>query len=198
MTRLQPLTYQDSRAEQQALWDQLVASRGDSLDLIDDNGSLRGPFHAFVLRPEIGAPLAQVGAAIRFGSTLETRLLEIAICTVGARWKSNFEFWAHRQMAESAGVSADVLDAMAHGNTPPFTHTDEEIVWQFAHELCHEGAVTDATYLNAQALLGEQAVVELIHTIGYYCHISLILNATKAALPPGETPTWPESPPQNP
>lgn len=197
MTRLQPLPYQDLQAEQQVLWDQIVASRGDALDLVDDNGSLRGPFHAFVLRPEIGAPLAKVGAAIRFGSSLEARLLEIAICTVGARWQSNFEFWAHRRMAETAGVSAAVLDALAKGNVPAFDHTDEEVVWQFAHELCHDGAVSDASYLNAQALLGEPAVVELIHTIGYYCHISLILNATKAALPPGETPMWP-SPPATP
>jgi len=191
MTRLRPLTYDDTQGDQRQVWDHIQRTRGSGLDLIDENGSLRGPFHAFVLRPEIGAPLAEVGAAIRFASSLEARLLEIAICTVGARWKSNFEFWAHRRLASQAGVSDELLDALAEGATPAFQHADEEIVWRFAHQLCHEGAVEDPIYLNAEALLGEQAVVELIHTIGYYSHISMILNATRAALPPGETPQWP-------
>lgn len=191
MTRLQPFTHDQTSPDQRVLWDALVESRGDALDLIDADGSLRGPFHAFVLRPEIGTPLSQVGSAIRFANSIEARLLEIAICTVGAHWKSNFEFWAHRQLAERAEVAPDVLDALAAGEEPTFTHRDEEIVWRFARDLCADGTVSDSVYGNAEALLGELAVVELIHTIGYYCHISLILNATRAALPPGETPTWP-------
>lgn len=190
MSRLQPLSRDKTTEDQGDLWDAIVGSRGGALDLIDDNGSLRGPFHAFVSRPAIGKPLAEVGAAIRFASSIEARLLEIAICTVGARWQSNFEFWAHAQLAEQAGVSREVLASLAAGENPAFDHRDEEVVWRFARDLVTDGDVSDAVYGNAEALLGEGALVELIHTIGYYSHISLILNATRATLPPGETPMW--------
>ena len=45
-----------------------------------------GPFNAWVTAPGIGGRLADLGAALRFESSIERRLLEVTIITVGARW----------------------------------------------------------------------------------------------------------------
>jgi len=179
------LTYDASNPQQQALWDAIVASRGKALDLTTAEGRLAGPFEAFVRRPDLGEHLIKVGGVIRFGSSLETRLLELAITTVGARWKSEFEFWAHSALALEAGVDQSVIDALAAGDPPSFVNEDEAAIYAYTMTLVTEGHVDQATYDAAIGAVGVDAVVDLTHTIGYYSQISFILNAFQVPLPEG-------------
>ena len=185
MSRLPLLTYDASNPQQQALWDAIVASRGKALDLTTAEGRLAGPFEAFVRRPDLGEHLIKVGGVIRFGSSLETRLLELAITTVGARWKSEFEFWAHSALALEAGVDQSVIDALAAGDPPSFVNEDEAAIYAYTMTLVTEGHVDQATYDAAIGAVGVDAVVDLTHTIGYYSQISFILNAFQVPLPEG-------------
>ena len=105
MTRLRSLTRAELSDEQGELWDGIVDSRGGGgLDLFDQDGGLVGPFNAFVHVPKIGKRLTSLGGLLRFRTTIERRLSEVAICTVGAHWHSEFEFWAHAPMALEHGV----------------------------------------------------------------------------------------------
>ena len=72
-----------------------------------------GPFNAWVTAPGIGGRLAELGAALRFASSIERRLLEVAIIMVGARWQAEFEWWAHSRMALRHGVNHEAVDAIA-------------------------------------------------------------------------------------
>src|SRR3954467_565621 len=115
MSRL-PLPTRDALPpEGQQVWDSITASRGS---IVTDEGALMGPFNAWVTAPGIGARLAEPGAARRFGASIERRLLEVAIITVGARWQAEFEWWAHSRMALQHGVSQEAVDAIARGTTP--------------------------------------------------------------------------------
>ncbi|HEY2488197.1 MAG TPA: carboxymuconolactone decarboxylase family protein, partial [Streptosporangiaceae bacterium] len=79
--------------------------------LVNEEGGLAGPFNAFVHAPDVGQHLALLGRVLRFGTSLERRLTEVAIITVGARWKAEFEWWAHAGMARRHGVPDAVVDA---------------------------------------------------------------------------------------
>ena len=74
------------------VWDSITANRG-----IHRHGRRRAD--GTVQRLGDGARhrrrLAELGAALRFESSIERRLLEVAIITVGARWRAEFEWWAH-------------------------------------------------------------------------------------------------------
>ncbi len=72
---------------------------------------------------------------LRFGTSLERRLTEVAIITVGARWKAEFEWWAHARMARRHGVADAVIDAIGRGEDPPFQADDERTVYAAAREL---------------------------------------------------------------
>jgi len=184
MARLPLLSYNAADDQQRALWDQIVASRGQSLNLTTTEGRLAGPFEAFVLRPHLGEHLIQVGAAVRFGSSLESHLLELAITTVGARWKSEFEFWAHSALALEAGIDKAVVDSLAAGETPNFADAAQKAVYDYALALSTHGSVDQVIYEAAIDAVGVDSVVDLTHTIGYYSHISFILNAFDVPLPP--------------
>jgi 4-carboxymuconolactone decarboxylase len=189
MTRLRRLTRPELSEAQAAVWDSITDSRGTGVQLIED-GALLGPFNAFVHVPELGRRLSSLGALLRFRTSIDRRLSEIAICTVGAHWRSEFEFWAHAPMALEHGVAQDVVDALRDGRTPAFERDDERIVHAVAHQLLTDRRVDAATYAVAERLLGETGMIELAALVGYYCTISMILNLFEVPLPAGSTPIW--------
>lgn len=189
-SRSTPITHDDATPEQRALWDELVASRGGAMSLVGPDGALVGPFNHMVTSPNLGARMGDLGHAVRFEASVERRLQELAIITVGAHWRSNFEFWAHARMALEQGVAQAPIDAMAEGRTPTFERDDEAEVHRLAAQLVGTGRVDQDTYDAVRARLGEQALVDLITTIGYYSLICLTLNAHQVPLPEGETAVW--------
>ena len=188
MSRLPALHRDDLDETGQALWDQIVSTR--STAVVDEQGGLRGPFNPWVHAPEVGRRAADLGAHLRFGVSVERRLLELAIITVGAHWKAEFEWWAHMPMAREHGVSEPVIEAIGRGATPTFEHDDERIVHAVASQLCADGHVDAKTYADAQALLGDRGLVELVTLCGYYVLVSFTLNAFDISLPPGSTPAF--------
>lgn len=190
MSRLPLLTHDEADDRQRALWDRIVESRGGAIDLTTSEGRLAGPFESFVRRPAIGEHLIEVGGVVRFASSLDAQLLELAICTVGARWRSEFEFWAHSRLGRAAGLADSVIDALAAGERPVFDDPVQFAVYDYALALCRDGRVDQAIYDAAVDALDVDAVVDLTHTIGYYTHICFVLNAFDIALPPGESPRF--------
>jgi 4-carboxymuconolactone decarboxylase len=188
MTRLHSLRHAELTDDQFHVWAAIVEGRGAAVESPD--GGLVGPFNAFVHAPEIGRRLLSLGGHLRFGTSIERRLTEVAICTVGAHWRSEFEFWAHAPMAIEHGVDPAVVDALREGRSPVFEHDDERTVHAMASQLLVDRRVDDDTYAAAGALLGDVGLVELVTLIGYYCLVSLTLNLFEVALPAGETPAW--------
>ena len=187
-SRLPDLRYDDLDPAQRSVWDAIVGSRG--ADLVNSEGGLIGPFNVFVHAPGVGRRLASLGHVVRFETSIERRLSEVAIITVGARWKAEFEWWAHARMAREHGVAAEVVDAIGRGEEPPFEADDERAVYAVARQLTDRGQVDPGAYAAARQLLGDAGMVELVSLCGYYTLVSFLLNAFTVPLPPGVTPTW--------
>jgi 4-carboxymuconolactone decarboxylase len=156
-------------------------------------GALIGPFNAFVHAPDVGRQLTALGAVLRFGTSIERRLTEVAIITVGSRWKAEFEWWAHARMAREQGVPDAVVDAIGDGDDPPFIADDERVVYTATRELALNGTLSEDSYTAAHGLLGDAGLVELVSLCGYYTLISYLLNAFAVPVPPGAEPKWPEA-----
>ena len=189
MSRLPELRRDDLDPAGQDVWDKIVGTRGDQL--VTETGGLAGPFNAFLHVPEVGRRLTSLGAALRFGTSIERRLTEVAIITVASRWKAEFEWWAHARMAREHGVPDGAVDAIGRGEVPAFEGDDERAVYAVASELARTGQVSQVSYDTARTLLGETGMVELVSLCGYYTLISFLLNAFAVPLPPGVQPVWP-------
>jgi 4-carboxymuconolactone decarboxylase len=188
MTRIPDVRREELGPEGQRLWDSIVSSGGDLV--MTAGGGLAGPFNAFVTAPDAGRRLSSLGAALRFGTSIERRLSEIAIITTGARWQAEFEWWAHAAMAREQGVAAAVVDAIGRGEDPPFQADDERAVYTVASQLGHSGRLDQQAYDAAHRFLGDAGMVELVSLCGYYTLISFLLNALAVPLPPGAAPMW--------
>jgi len=188
MTRIPYLRYDDLDSPGQEGWDGVGGARGGERG--KEQGGLIGPFNAFVHSPGVGRHLSALGGRLRFRTSIERRLSELAIITVGAAWKAEFEWWAHAQMAREQGVSDAVVDAIGRGDDPPFDAEDERAIYTVARQLTGTGQLNQKAYDAAQRLLGDEGMVELVALCGYYTLISYLLNAFAVPLPPGAVPQW--------
>ena len=187
MTRI-PYVHRDELGpEGQQLWDTIVKGRGDRV--VAGEG-LAGPFNAYVTAPGVGRRLSSLGATLRFGTSIERRLIEVAILTTGARWQAEFEWWAHASMAREHGVPDAVADAIGRGEEPPFESDDERAVYDVARQLSDSGHLDQKAYDAAHRFLGDAGMVELVSLCGYYTLVSFLLNAFAVPLPPDAAPMW--------
>lgn len=185
--RLTELEEADLNDKQRAVLDAIASGpRGAGL-------GMAGPFGVFVRAPHLGDPAQRLGGRIRFRTSLPENLKEVAICTVGAFHRSKFEFAAHDRLAQAAGVSAAPLEQLRKGEPPSF-EGDEALAWQVADQLLKLHRVDDDTYRQMVAVIGEDQMIELVMTIGYYCLISHTLNAFQIEVTDQMTDPFPDMP----
>lgn len=151
-------------------------------------GGLRGPFNALMRSPDVGNRVQHVGGYVRFSSCIGSKLTELGIILVARKWTAQYEWYAHRAIAEKAGLKPAICDAIAQGQLPAGMDADETIVYNFAKELLDTTVVSDATYNAMTARFGEPGVVDLICALGYYSLVSMVLNVAEVPLPPDAVP----------
>ncbi len=151
-------------------------------------GSMRGPFKALLQSPVLADRAQRLGAFVRFESSLPARLNELAILVVARHWTAQFEWYAHRELAEAAGLDPAIADAIALGRRPASMAADEAAIHDFALELLTTKQVSDATFARVRDLFGEAGVIDLVGALGYYTLVSMVLNVDRYELPEGVAP----------
>jgi 4-carboxymuconolactone decarboxylase len=139
-------------------------------------GGLAGPFNAMLYAPAVGQVLQELGAAIRFRTTLPPRIREMAILVVAQAWDSEYERSSHEPIGREAGLTAPEMEALRAGTDPGFTDDKERVAYSAARALVAPADLDDAQYAVAVAVLGERALVELSTLVGYYATLALQLR----------------------
>jgi 4-carboxymuconolactone decarboxylase len=168
MNRLPPLDPETLSLRQREVYQTILNSARHSVE---------GPLRAWLASPEFADQAQALGQKCRFGSSLAPRLSELAILTVAAHWKSEFEWHAHAPLALQAGLSAAVVDAVRLGSAASFANRDESIVQAFAVELLTHHRVCEQTFNAARECFGDEGVVDLIGLLGYYTLIAMTIAA---------------------
>ena len=177
--RFKPLTYAEMSAPQKKMFENLISGerRGAS-----------GPFNVLLRSPEMGDLAQQFGASMRYHSSIPPKLNELAIIITARQWTSQYEWYAHRRAAQTAGLNQSIIDAVAAGTRPASMAPDEAAVYNFVSELLTTKQVSDATFNAAKEKFGERGVVDLIGVTGYYQLVSMLLNVDRYPLPDGVKP----------
>jgi 4-carboxymuconolactone decarboxylase len=160
--------------EQAAVCAEAVAGR---------RGKVPAPMIAWLRNPELARRGQSVGELLRFETTLEPHLTELAILVCGRHWTSHHEWTAHKAMGLKAGLAAEVIAAIAARRTPKLDDGRQQAVYDVSSTLLSTGRVPDALYARGVAQLGERGMVELVGVLGYYCLVSLTLNTFELGLP---------------
>jgi 4-carboxymuconolactone decarboxylase len=144
---------------------------------------MSGPFNAWLRSPELADRLQKVGEYVRFNTSLDKRLNEMAIIMTAQYWGVQYEWYAHAPLAIKAGLDPEIVVALGAGNKPEKMKDDEAIVWEFTTQLRRDHEVNDAIYAKAVEKFGENGVMDLVAVNGYYDVVSMTLNVAHVSPP---------------
>ena len=152
------------------------------------NTELTGPPWTVLLRvPDLVIPSLQLRLHNQQNSALSPKLTEMAILLAARHLTNSYEFNAHHTLAVKAGLSAEVIAAIADGRRPDRMAEDEAILHDFCVELLQNKGVSDATYARALAKFGEAGVVEAAGLEGYYTFLAMVMNVARSPTPANAT-----------
>lgn len=157
---------EDLAPADQSIYDSIAQSRG----------VVGGPFLALLHSPELAARTAHLGSYVRFESSLEPKIIELAALVSARELQCKHEWAAHVNHAQKAGISLDIIRAVHQGkDAEDFTFEDAQIV-SFVREVLRAHRVNETTFQALYARLGERGLVELTATVGYYAMLACTLN----------------------
>ena len=67
-------------------------------------GRMSGPFNAWLRSPVLADRLQKVGEYVRFNTSLDKRINEMAILMTAQAWGAQYEWYAHAPLALKAGL----------------------------------------------------------------------------------------------
>jgi nitroreductase/alkylhydroperoxidase family enzyme len=190
--RLVPLRPEQLEPAQRRLLDAVLASprgQGGARRMVQrDDGSLTGPFDAWLRTPVVGEHLERVGMALRTDTVLPAAARETAVLVVARAWSADFEWWVHGIVARAVGVPDAAIDAIGQGRRARFEDPASQAAHDVAHELVAHRRLDTATLERARGVLGERALVEVVTLVGFYQLVSGVLESFHPPGPSGDLP----------
>jgi 4-carboxymuconolactone decarboxylase len=175
MPRLTPITSKDQvPPEAQAIVDAIAASRG----------AIQGPFSLFLHAPELAGRVAHLGAYIRFEGRLDMRVRVLAAMTVARELDAAYVWGAQTGSARRQGVPESTITAIREKHTRGVPADDAQII-DFTRRLLRDHRVDDATVEALRQRFGDDGLIELTGSIGYYAMLAMTVNACELPAGPG-------------
>lgn len=182
MSRIPALIPEKMTKAQHDIYSNIVRTRGGPW--------FHGPYDALLQQPRIAAAAQQLGEFVRFHTSLEPRLSELAILVVARHFDCEFEWYQHAPIATRSGLAPHIIEALRRNRVPTGMREDETFVYEFSHGLLKHHRVPDEIYDKAKRQLGVTGVVELTGLLGYYTLLAFTLNAHEIDLPAGAVPAF--------
>jgi len=177
--------------DQRTVYDAIVGgprSQGPQVfQMLDERGRLEGPFNSFLVNPKVGLAMQEVGAALRYTSSLSPRQREIAILELVHLERCDFERYAHERLGRAFGLTENEITALARGADCSTFRADEVVVRDVVSALQHDRHLDDDLFDRAQTLLEYESLADVVVLVGYYQMLALSLNVWETPLPAGES-----------
>ena len=81
-------------------------------------GRVPAPMVAWLQNPELASRGQKLGELLRYRTSLEPRLSELAILVCGRHWTSHHEWTAHKREGLKAGLAPEAIAAIAARRKP--------------------------------------------------------------------------------
>ncbi|MFD0668721.1 carboxymuconolactone decarboxylase family protein [Ramlibacter sp. MAHUQ-53] len=159
------------------------------------SAALGGPYNALLRSPDMARRCFDLLDYLRFRTSVDKRLNELAILIQARIANAQYEWWAHEPIARRAGLSDEVMRDLRQCRRPTGMQADESLVYDYCTELTLNHRVPEGLWHEAVDRMGEQAVIDLTVLSGTYVMVSMVLNATQVGIPGGAEPPLQEMEP---
>jgi len=146
-------------------------------------GKVPAPMYAWLRNPELARRTQKLGELLRYQTTIEPHLGEMAILICGRHWTSHLEWKAHKAHGLRAGLDPQIVADIAARRVPTFSDERARAIYDVATSLFKTHRVPQALYDRAVEHLGERGLAELVALLGYYCLAAFTINTFELGLP---------------
>ena len=184
-----PLLDSRAREGEQAqlyqVWNSTLVSWADASGFrgATEDGKLIGPFNPYLYSTGITPGFLKWMEADAKHTSLNKRVHEVVILSVGAVWKSSFELYAHSAVAREVGLPQAAIAALVQGGSSDELTDAEKVAHCFARQLASERRVDDNLYRETEAIFGRTGLVGMTYLIGLYLPTCALLNAFEIPAP---------------
>jgi 4-carboxymuconolactone decarboxylase len=137
---------------------------------------LIGPFNPLLYSPDGAAGFLDFEAAGERSSSLDDRVRQVVILSVGAVRRSAYEIYAHPAIAWQAGLSEDTIRALQNREVAKDLTDKEQLAQTCALRLTPEHFVDPNTYKRTEQAFGRQGLVDIALLIEKYLTICTVIN----------------------
>jgi 4-carboxymuconolactone decarboxylase len=175
MARLEAIKSKDQLAPE----DQPIAEA-----VIKSRGGIQGPFTMLLHAPQLASHLVNVGGYIRFEGSLDMRVRVLAAMVVAREFEAVYVWGAQTGAARRQGVPESTIAAIRDKHSEGLPPDDAQIV-EFTRALLRNHRVDRALFDAVRARFGNEQLIELTGTIGYYSMLAMTVNACELEAGPG-------------
>ncbi len=176
--RVPYLNREDLAEPDRVIFDNLAAERG---------GTVGNIFRALAHTPNLLRRFLGLGGELRNATTLDPKLRELAIVTVGRLTDAQYEFVHHWNLARRVGVTHEQLEALADFEKSQHFNDQERSVIRYAIEATNNVRVSDATWNALKSFLDTRRIMELVQNVAFYNMVVRVLVPVGVELEPGTT-----------
>ncbi len=129
--------------------------------------------------PNIFDGWSQMAGALFKSSTFSPRVREVIILRVAHLQDSSYELAQHVIFGRDAGLTQQQIDALLGTgdlDTAGFSSSERTLI-DTVTELCTTRRLSDDTFTTSRALIGDEALTELLMVVSCYYGLALVLNA---------------------
>ena len=174
MARIPAVTVESIPQDQKAIFNEISQQRG---------GAFPGPISVMINVPEVAKRGAHLSEYLRRGSTLPSKLQELAMLTTARELDCQFIWNAHAAFGRQSGLSDELVNNLRDKKDLPTLSAEESAVIEYGRELFRTRKVSQANYDAAFSLFGVRGMVELTNLMGYYSNLAFNINAFDVGLP---------------
>jgi 4-carboxymuconolactone decarboxylase len=165
--------------EGQAVWDRIVAVRGD----------VNGPQSVLIRVPALAEPVRALGDYFHEGGELPPADAELAILATVREAGARYAWHRHEERARRFGTRTEAIEVVRAGGDLAGLTVRERLLVEIARAVLRTRTVPEELFARGLADLGEQQLVELVTLTGFYNLLGVVLNTFEVP-PPDERPTF--------
>ena len=152
--------------------------------VVKSRGAVQGPFTMLLHCPPLAQHLVNLGGYVRFEGKLDHRVRVLAAMVVAREFEAAYVWGAQTGSARRQKVPESTIAAIRDKHSRGVPPEDAQII-DFTRDLINKHRVSDDTMKALQKRFGDEQLVELTGTIGYYSLLAMTANATELEAAPG-------------
>jgi alkylhydroperoxidase family enzyme len=157
----------------------------DRMNAVRGEGHLGQVYVAMWNNPEIARLVGQLGEHLRYHGLLPGDVRELVILSFARKTGIVYE-WAHHQApARAAGLTDDVIEALAAGRTPDDLRPEQIAALRAADAVLAGISIPADVQATLSSAFGVAGVVELVALVGLYRLIGAAITSFDVAVEPG-------------